>query len=122
MHQEVRRKHWGYASDETLSNEELIKETYRGIRPAPGYPACPDHQEKIGLFEILDATELTGVSLTESLAMLPASSVSGWYFAHSDAKYFGLGKITTEQVESVALRKQQSFNEIARWYNSVLDN
>ena len=122
MHQEVRRKHWGYAADETLSNEELIKETYRGIRPAPGYPACPDHQEKIGLFEILNATELTGVSLTESLAMLPASSVSGWYFAHPDAKYFGLGKITTEQVESVALRKEKSFNEIARWYNSVLDN
>lgn len=122
MHQEVRRKHWGYAADETLSNEELIKETYRGIRPAPGYPACPDHLEKIGLFEILNATELTGVSLTESLAMLPASSVSGWYFAHPDAKYFGLGKITTEQVESVALRKEKSFNEIARWYNSVLDN
>jgi len=122
MHQEVRRKHWGYAANETLTNEELIKETYRGIRPAPGYPACPDHQEKIGLFEILDATELTGVSLTESLAMMPASSVSGWYFAHSDAKYFGLGKITTEQVESVALRKEKSFNEIARWYNSVLDN
>jgi len=122
MHQEVRRKHWGYASDETLSNEELIKETYRGIRPAPGYPACPDHLEKIGLFEILNSTELTGVSLTESLAMLPASSVSGWYFAHPDAKYFGLGKITTEQVESVALRKEKSFNEIARWYNSVLDN
>ena len=122
MHQEVRRKHWGYASDETLSNEDLIKETYRGIRPAPGYPACPDHLEKIGLFEILNATELTGVSLTESLAMLPASSVSGWYFANPDAKYFGLGKITTEQVESVALRKEKSFNEIARWYNSVLDN
>jgi 5-methyltetrahydrofolate--homocysteine methyltransferase len=122
MHQEVRRKHWGYAVDETLSNEELIKETYRGIRPAPGYPACPDHLEKIGLFEILNATELTGVSLTESLAMLPASSVSGWYFAHPDAKYFGLGKITSEQIESVALRKEKSFNEIARWYNSVLDN
>jgi 5-methyltetrahydrofolate--homocysteine methyltransferase len=122
MHLEVRRKHWGYAADETLSNEELIKETYRGIRPAPGYPACPDHLEKIGLFEILDATELTGVSLTESLAMLPASSVSGWYFAHPDAKYFGLGKITSEQVESVSLRKEKSFNEIARWYNSVLDN
>ena len=122
MHQEVRRKHWGYAADESLTNEELIKEKYRGIRPAPGYPACPDHLEKIGLFEILNATELTGVSLTESLAMLPASSVSGWYFAHPDAKYFGLGKITTEQIESVALRKEKSFNEIARWYNSVLDN
>jgi 5-methyltetrahydrofolate--homocysteine methyltransferase len=78
--------------------------------------------EKIGLFEILNATELTGVSLTESLAMLPASSVSGWYFAHPDVKYFGLGKITTEQVESVALRKEKSYDSIARWYNSVLDN
>lgn len=120
MHLEVRRKHWGYAIDEILTNEELIKETYRGIRPAPGYPACPDHQEKIGLFEILNATELTGVSLTESLAMLPASSVSGWYFAHPDAKYFGLGKISKEQVESIALRKQIEYNEISKWYNSVV--
>ena len=115
MHLEVRRKHWGYAIDEILTNEELIKETYRGIRPAPGYPACPDHQEKIGLFEILNATELTGVSLTESLAMLPASSVSGWYFAHPDAKYFGLGKISKEQVESIASRKQIEYNEISKW-------
>lgn len=122
MHKEVRVKHWAYASDESLSNDELIKETYRGIRPAPGYPACPDHQEKIGLFDILNATELTGVSLTESLAMLPASSVSGWYFAHPDAKYFGLGKITTEQVENVAKRKNKSIDEISRWYNSVLEN
>ncbi|MBU3659110.1 MAG: methionine synthase [Flavobacteriales bacterium] len=122
MHKEVRVKHWGYASDEALSNDELIKETYRGIRPAPGYPACPDHQEKIGLFDILNATELTGVSLTESLAMLPASSVSGWYFAHPDAKYFGLGKISSEQVENVAKRKNKSINEISRWYNSVLEN
>lgn len=120
MHLQVRRKHWGYAIDEILTNEELIKETYRGIRPAPGYPACPDHQEKIGLFEILNATELTGVSLTESLAMLPASSVSGWYFAHLDAKYFGLGKISKEQVESIALRKQIEYNEISKWYNSVV--
>lgn len=122
MHQEVRRKHWGYARDEALTNEELIKETYRGIRPAPGYPACPDHQEKIGLFNILNATELTSVSLTESLAMLPASSVSGWYFAHPDAKYFGLGKITSEQVENVAVRKQKSYNEISRWYNPVVQD
>jgi 5-methyltetrahydrofolate--homocysteine methyltransferase len=122
MHQEVRRKHWGYATEETLTNEELIKETYRGIRPAPGYPACPDHQEKIGLFEILNATELTGVSLTESLAMLPASSVSGWYFAHPDAKYFGLGKITKEQVENVANRKSEDFERISRWYNSIVSD
>ena len=101
-------------------NEEIIQEKYRGIRPAPGYPACPDHQEKIGLFDLLNATELTGVSLTESLAMLPTASVSGWYFAHPDAKYFGLGKITPEQIEDVANRKGVSVSEIERWYSSIL--
>jgi len=120
MHAEVRTKYWGYASNEVLSNEEVIAEKYRGIRPAPGYPACPDHQEKIGLFRLLNATELTGVSLTESLAMLPTASVSGWYFAHPDAKYFGLGKITAEQVENVASRKGVEVSEIERWYSSIL--
>ncbi len=120
MHAEVRTKYWGYASNEVLSNEEVIAEKYRGIRPAPGYPACPDHQEKIGLFRLLNATELTGVSLTESLAMLPTASVSGWYFAHPDAKYFGLGKITDEQVENVASRKGVEVSEIERWYSSIL--
>ena len=120
MHAEVRAKYWGYASNEVLSNEEVIAEKYRGIRPAPGYPACPDHQEKIGLFNLLNATELTGVSLTESLAMLPTASVSGWYFAHPDAKYFGLGKITSEQVEDLARRKGVSVSEIERWYSSIL--
>jgi 5-methyltetrahydrofolate--homocysteine methyltransferase len=120
MHAEVRTKYWGYASNEILSNEEVIAEKYRGIRPAPGYPACPDHQEKIGLFRLLNATELTGVSLTESLAMLPTASVSGWYFAHPDAKYFGLGKITAEQVENVASRKGVEVSEIERWYSSIL--
>ncbi len=120
MHAEVRTKYWGYASNEILSNVEVIAEKYRGIRPAPGYPACPDHQEKIGLFRLLNATELTGVSLTESLAMLPTASVSGWYFAHPDAKYFGLGKITAEQVENVALRKGVEVSEIERWYSSIL--
>jgi len=120
MHAEVRTKYWGYASNEVLSNEEVIAEKYRGIRPAPGYPACPDHQEKIGLFNLLNATELTGVSLTESLAMLPTASVSGWYFAHPDAKYFGLGKITMEQVEDIANRKGVNVAEIERWYSSVL--
>jgi 5-methyltetrahydrofolate--homocysteine methyltransferase len=92
MHQYVRNELWGYTSEEHLSNEELIAECYSGIRPAPGYPACPDHTEKITLFKLLDATGVTGVSLTESLAMTPVSSVSGWYFGHPQSRYFGLGK------------------------------
>jgi 5-methyltetrahydrofolate--homocysteine methyltransferase len=121
LHAEVRTKYWGYASNEVLSNEDVIAEKYRGIRPAPGYPACPDHQEKIGLFSLLNATEITGVSLTESLAMMPASSVSGWYFGHPDARYFGIGKITMEQVEDIARRKGVSVAEIERWYSSILN-
>ena len=121
LHAEVRTKYWGYASNEVLSNEDVIAEKYRGIRPAPGYPACPDHQEKTGLFSLLNATEITGVSLTESLAMMPASSVSGWYFGHPDARYFGIGKITKEQVEDIALRKGVSVAEIERWYSSILN-
>jgi 5-methyltetrahydrofolate--homocysteine methyltransferase len=120
LHAEVRTKYWGYGANEVLSNEDVIAEKYRGIRPAPGYPACPDHQEKIGLFNLLKATEITGVSLTESLAMMPASSVSGWYFGHPDARYFGLGKITMEQVEDIAKRKGVTTSEIERWYSSIL--
>jgi 5-methyltetrahydrofolate--homocysteine methyltransferase len=120
LHREVRLKHWGYSSNENLSNNELIQESYRGIRPAPGYPACPDHLEKIGLFKLLNATELTGVSLTETLAMLPASSVSGWYFGHPEAKYFGLGKINIEQLEDVAKRKKMNNSELKKWYSSFL--
>jgi 5-methyltetrahydrofolate--homocysteine methyltransferase len=120
LHREVRLKHWGYSSNENLSNDELIQESYRGIRPAPGYPACPDHLEKIGLFNLLNATELTGVSLTETLAMLPASSVSGWYFGHPHAKYFGLGKINQDQLENVAQRKNMETFELKKWYNSFL--
>ena len=120
MHAQVRCKYWGYAANEVLSNEDVIAEKYRGIRPAPGYPACPDHLEKIGLFNLLNATEVTGVSLTESLAMLPTASVSGWYFAHPDAKYFGLGKVTQEQIENVARRKGVDVSEIERWYSSIL--
>ncbi|MFY7669419.1 MAG: methionine synthase [Crocinitomicaceae bacterium] len=120
MHREVRINHWGYSSNENLSNDDLIKESYRGIRPAPGYPACPDHLEKIGLFNLLNATELTGVSLTETLAMLPASSVSGWYFGHPEAKYFGLGKINEEQLEDVAKRKKMNASELKKWYSSFL--
>jgi 5-methyltetrahydrofolate--homocysteine methyltransferase len=119
MHEVVRKEQWGYGADEHLTNDELIKENYRGIRPAPGYPACPDHTEKIGLFEILQATEHTGVELTENLAMTPVSSVSGWYFAHPDAKYFGLGKITEEQIKDLAERKNVPFEEMDRWLSSV---
>jgi 5-methyltetrahydrofolate--homocysteine methyltransferase len=115
LHQKVRREIWGYDQNETLTNDELIKEKYKGIRPAPGYPACPDHTEKVGLFKILNATQITGVSLTESLAMLPTASVSGWYFAHPDAKYFGVGKITLEQVERVAKVKGEELEVMERW-------
>jgi 5-methyltetrahydrofolate--homocysteine methyltransferase len=104
-----------------LNAEEIIKEKYRGIRPAPGYPACPDHTEKIGLFELLNATELTGVTLTESLAMFPTAAVSGWYFGHPEATYFGLGKITEEQVEDIANRKKMPFEQMQRWLGSVLN-
>jgi len=120
MHEIVRKDLWAYASSEILSNDELIKESYRGIRPAPGYPACPDHTEKRGLFQLLNATSLTGVSLTESLAMLPASSVSGWYFGHPEAKYFGLGKITEEQVADIAKRKNETYEVMQRWLSSVM--
>ena len=114
MHRHVRRDLWGYARDEALDNEGLIREAYRGIRPAPGYPACPEHTEKRTLFDVLDADRI-GVSLTESCAMLPAASVSGWYFAHPDAAYFGLGRIGRDQVEDYAKRKGMSLQEAERW-------
>ena len=121
LHAHVRKEYWGYAPVEQLNAEEIIKEKYRGIRPAPGYPACPDHTEKIGLFELLNATELTGVTLTESLAMFPTAAVSGWYFGHPEATYFGLGKITEEQVEDIANRKKIPFEQMQRWLGSVLN-
>jgi 5-methyltetrahydrofolate--homocysteine methyltransferase len=121
LHAVVRKDYWGYAANEHLNAEEIIKEKYRGIRPAPGYPACPDHTEKIGLFKLLNATEITGVSLTESLAMLPTAAVSGWYFGHPEASYFGLGKITEEQVEDLANRKKMPFEQMQRWLGSVLN-
>ncbi len=121
LHAHVRKEYWGYAPEEQLNAEEIIKEKYRGIRPAPGYPACPDHTEKIGLFELLNATELTGVTLTESLAMFPTAAVSGWYFGHPEATYFGLGKITEEQVEDIANRKKIPFEQMQRWLGSVLN-
>jgi 5-methyltetrahydrofolate--homocysteine methyltransferase len=121
LHAVIRKDYWGYAANEHLNAEEIIKEKYRGIRPAPGYPACPDHTEKIGLFKLLNATEITGVSLTESLAMLPTAAVSGWYFGHPEASYFGLGKITEEQVEDLANRKKMPFEQMQRWLGSVLN-
>jgi 5-methyltetrahydrofolate--homocysteine methyltransferase len=120
LHQRFRMEFWGYAAAETLSNDELITEKYRGIRPAPGYPACPDHTEKGLLFEILEASKLTGISLTESYAMYPTAAVSGWYFGHPESKYFGLGKIERDQVEDYARRKGYSFEEMERWLSPVL--
>lgn len=121
MHYKVRTEFWGYVKNEKLSSEELIEEEYIGIRPAPGYPACPDHTEKKTLFEILDAENATGIKLTESYAMYPASSVSGFYFAHPDSKYFGLGQISKDQVEDYADRKNMNIQEIERWLAPVLN-
>ncbi|MCM4170429.1 methionine synthase [Arenibacter sp. TNZ] len=115
LHREVRIKHWGYATDEGLSNEDLIKESYMGIRPAPGYPACPDHLEKLTLWELLGVKEKIGVELTESLAMWPAASVSGYYFGNEEARYFGVGKIKEDQVADFAARKGISLEEATRW-------
>ena len=115
MHKLVRTELWGYVNSETFSNEELIKEQYQGIRPAPGYPACPDHSEKATLFGLLDAEAKIGVSLTDHFAMLPAASVSGWYFAHPDSQYFAVGKVDKDQVESIATRKQQTNDQIEKW-------
>jgi len=121
LHERVRQEFWGY-ENAPLSNEELIAEKYQGIRPAPGYPANPDHTEKPGLFNLLNAEKNTGVHLTESMAMMPASSVSGWYFAHPDSHYFGVGKITTEQVESLAKRKGMELDKMKRWLSSNLED
>jgi 5-methyltetrahydrofolate--homocysteine methyltransferase len=115
LHEKVRKQYWGYVSTEALSNEELIKEKYEGIRPAPGYPACPDHTEKRKLFSLLDASAATGIQLTESLAMYPASSVCGWYIAHPEAKYFGLGKINMDQLKDYAARKGMREEEALKW-------
>lgn len=114
LHERVRREFWGYATDESLSNEDLIKERYQGIRPAPGYPACPEHSEKRVLFDLLQAENHIGMTLTESFAMLPASSVSGFYFWHPDSKYFGVGKIADDQVEDYARRKGIAFSDAKR--------
>ncbi len=120
MHEQVRKEYWGYASKENLDNESLIKEQYQGIRPAPGYPACPDHTEKITLFNLLEAENNAEVKLTESLAMYPTASVSGWYFAHPKAQYFGLGKIEKDQVADIAKRKNKKTEEMERWLSPNL--
>ncbi|MGV6830746.1 MAG: methionine synthase [bacterium] len=120
MHKYIRKEVWGYAVTEVLSNEELIKEQYKGIRPAPGYPACPDHLEKKTIWQLLDVEAQIGVSLTESLAMWPAASVSGYYFGNSESKYFGLGKITQEQLKSYAERRSISEDEAKKWLNPNL--
>jgi 5-methyltetrahydrofolate--homocysteine methyltransferase len=120
MHQRVRKEFWGYATEEKLDNEQLIREKYRGIRPAPGYPACPDHLEKGTLFQLLDVEETIGISLTESYAMHPAASVSGWYLAHPEARYFGLGKIQRDQLEDYAQRVGRSVQEMERWLGSIM--
>ncbi len=121
LHKKVRKEYWGYATEEHLSNEQLKKEEYLGIRPAPGYPACPDHTEKRKLFAMLDATNQAGTILTESLAMFPASSVSGWYLANPESKYFGVGKIEKDQVIDYAARKEMPLAEIERWLRPVLE-
>ncbi|NTW93966.1 MAG: methionine synthase [Chlorobiaceae bacterium] len=121
LHEKVRRELWGYAPEELLGNEELLREKYRGIRPAPGYPACPDHTEKAELFTLLNAEAATGITLTETYAMNPAASVSGFYFAHPEARYFVLGKIGRDQVEDYALRKGMSMDEAEKWLAPALN-
>jgi 5-methyltetrahydrofolate--homocysteine methyltransferase len=121
LHQKVRKEIWGYAANETLDNDALIREKYQGIRPAPGYPACPDHTEKRILFDLLNAEENTGITLTESMAMWPASSVSGFYFSHPASRYFGLGKISEDQVTDYAQRKGKSKAEMERWLSPNLN-
>ena len=122
LHHRVRTKHWGYAADETLSNDELIKETYKGIRPAPGYPACPDHLEKETIWDLLKVEEKIGVTLTESLAMWPAAAVSGYYFGNEEAKYFGLGKITDDQARDFANRKGITLDKARKWLHPTIAN
>jgi 5-methyltetrahydrofolate--homocysteine methyltransferase len=121
LHRWVRMELWGYAPDESLSNEELVRERYQGIRPAPGYPACPDHTEKATLFQLLQAPETCGVTLSDNFAMSPASAVSGFYFSHPDARYFAVGKIGRDQVNSVAHRKGMTVDDVERWLAPVLD-
>jgi 5-methyltetrahydrofolate--homocysteine methyltransferase len=120
MHQRVRKELWGYAPDEHLDNVGLIKEQYAGIRPAPGYPACPDHTEKLTLWELLEVEKHTGIELTESMAMWPGASVSGWYFSHPDSQYFVVGRLGRDQVADYAERKGWTLAEAERWLSPNL--
>jgi 5-methyltetrahydrofolate--homocysteine methyltransferase len=121
MHERVRKEFWGYAAGENLDNEALISEKYQGIRPAPGYPACPEHTEKRTLWQLLEPEKNAGIQLTESCAMYPTAAVSGWYFSHPEAKYFGLGQISKDQVEDYARRKGMSVAEAERWLAPLLN-
>jgi 5-methyltetrahydrofolate--homocysteine methyltransferase len=121
LHERVRREYWGYAPDEALDNGDLIRERYQGIRPAPGYPACPDHTEKRILFDLLRAESNAGIALTESFARLPAASVSGYYFWRPEAQYFGVGKIERDQVEDYARRTGQPVATVERWLSPNLN-
>ena len=121
MHERVRKEFWGYASNENILPQELLGENYAGIRPAPGYPAQPDHTEKATLFELLDVTKRTGVALTDSFAMTPAATVSGLYLAHPEAHYFGVAKIERDQVEDYARRKGMEVAAVERWLAPILN-
>jgi 5-methyltetrahydrofolate--homocysteine methyltransferase len=120
LHERVRTEFWGYEDDESLSNEELIAERYRGIRPAPGYPACPEHTEKATLWELLDVEQATGIELTSSMAMWPGASVSGFYYSHPDSQYFVVGRVARDQVEDYAARKGWTLDEAERWLSANL--
>jgi 5-methyltetrahydrofolate--homocysteine methyltransferase len=121
LHLKTRKEFWAYDTEENLDTQQLIKEEYAGIRPAPGYPACPDHTEKYKLFQLLGGEEATGIHLTESLAMYPAASVCGWYFAHPQSKYFGVGKIEKDQLADYTKRKGMSTEEMTRWLRPILE-
>jgi 5-methyltetrahydrofolate--homocysteine methyltransferase len=120
MHERVRQEFWGYAPKERLDNADLIAEQYRGIRPAPGYPACPDHSEKRILFELMEAEARTGIQLTDGFAMFPAASVSGFYFAYPEASYFGVGRVGRDQVEDYATRREVTVETAERWLSANL--
>jgi 5-methyltetrahydrofolate--homocysteine methyltransferase len=120
MHERVRKEFWRYVPDESLTNEELINERYRGVRPAPGYPACPDHTEKATLWQLIEPDKNASIILTESYAMVPTAAVSGWYFSHPESRYFGTGKIQKDQVEDYAKRKGISVEQAERWLMSIL--
>ena len=121
LHQLVRAQFWGYAADEKLANDDLIAEKYRGIRPAPGYPACPDHTEKAELFRLLDAGNNAGITLTDAFAMLPTAAVSGFYLSHPDSRYFAVGKIEKDQVADYAHRKGMDVAQVERWLSPNLN-